>query len=326
MLMKKLSWLLILGFIAYACQTEDVVSDQQELTTASRFKVSSSDEARNGRSATDVCGDVKPVTLWAGQHINVGTLEVYNNEESLFVVYTTSGDWKITETHLYVGTNPPKNKAGILVPGHFPYSATHNNATSVVYEIPLADLEDCFQVYAHAVVKKIVNGQVVSSQTAFGGDTAGTGPRWFFYTDYCVQDCEDEECVPTEEVAWSEGELYDGQSGWATFTPYIEEGSTVTLYAGQTLVAGTVTFSVAWFDPETSVGYVTLTIELNDCWNFSTVSQNVKIQDYESIPSGTPSPELFDTQGDATGSTFSIVVPYSRYYGVHVDLVGGCCE
>ncbi len=324
--MKKLSWLLIIGF-AYACQTEEMTSDQ-EIATQSRFKVSSSkDAASNTRAVTDACGDVKTLTLWAGQHIDVGNLEVYNNEESLFVVYNTNGDWKITETHLYVGSNPPKNKNGILVPGKFPYKSTHDNASTVIYEVPLSDLSDCFQVYAHAVVNNVVAGSVVDSQTAFGGDLSGTGPRWFFYTDFCVQDCEDdEECIPSNETAWSEGDLYDDGGGWATFTAYYGSENTVTLYAGQTLVAGTVTFSDPWFSPITSLGEVTITIELNDCWNFGAVSENVKIQGYEGIPSGIPSLGQFDSQSDASGSSFTIVVPYNPYYGVHVDLVGGCCD
>ena len=322
--MRKLNWLLILGFVAYACQPEEINSVQKNAPQGG-FRVSSSQDVSGAREATDACGEVNETTLWAGQHIDAGTLQVYNNEGSLFVVYNTTGDWKITETHLYVGSNPPKNKSGILIPGHFPFKATHDYVTSVVYEIPLVDLDECFEVYAHAVVEKLENGEVTDSQTAFGGNTPGTGPRWFFYTDYCVQDCEDE-CEPIEENVWSEGELYDGEMGWATYTSYFATSNTVNLYTEQAQVAGTVTFSEPSFNPETSLGEVTITIELNDCWNFSQVSENVKIQGYQSAPSGTPALDLFDFKADASGTTFSIVLPENPYYGVHVDIVGGCCE
>jgi hypothetical protein len=118
------------------------------------------------------------------------------------------------------------------------------------------------------------------------------------------------------ETAWSAGSRYNpGDTGnWATYTPYEGEPTTVTLYAGQTLEAGTVHFSAP------AGGEVTITITLNTGWRFFDDPENVKIQDYAVAPSGNPNPGQFDTKGQATGASFIISVPENNFYGVHVDV------
>ncbi len=125
--------------------------------------------------------------------------------------------------------------------------------------------------------------------------------------------CEEVEFCWEGETAWADGERYVEQGNWATYTPYVPD-STVTLYAGQTMDAGTVYFS------EAVDGWVTITITLNYGWRFADVAENVKIQDYEFAPSGNPSPGQFDHKGYATESPFVIVVPENNFYGVHVDV------
>ena len=61
------------------------------------------------------------VTLYAGKDIDVGTVSVWNDGENIHVEYETTGDWYITETHLYIGKNVPPTSA----PGQFPYSMPH---------------------------------------------------------------------------------------------------------------------------------------------------------------------------------------------------------
>ena len=118
-----------------------------------------------------------------------------------------------------------------------------------------------------------------------------------------------------DETGWAAGPRYTTRGNWATYVAYSGEAKSVTLFAGQTMEAGTVDFSAA------SGGSVTITITLNPGWRFKDVPENVKIQDYASTPSGNPSPGLFTSKGYATGSPFSIPVPQNIYYGVHVDLM-----
>ncbi len=122
------------------------------------------------------------------------------------------------------------------------------------------------------------------------------------------------------ETAWAangeeSGKIrYTPRGNWATYVEYDGEQKEVTLFAGQTINVGTVHFS----DPVDET--VTITITLTGDWEFDEVEENVKIQDYETAPSGNPSIGLFDHKGDATGSSFSIDVTENNYYGVHVDV------
>ena len=64
------------------------------------------------------------VTLWAGQNIDAGTVSVWNDGDNIHVEYETTGDWVITETHLYVGKTDPNGLTS--APGQFPYSMPHD--------------------------------------------------------------------------------------------------------------------------------------------------------------------------------------------------------
>jgi hypothetical protein len=117
------------------------------------------------------------------------------------------------------------------------------------------------------------------------------------------------------EGGWAAGTRYTQKGNWATYSTYTA-GREVTLYAGQTMAAGSVAFSAVDGD-----GKVTITITLNPGWFFNEVSGNVKIQDYATAPSGNPSPGRFTSKGYATKSPFSIKVPSNKFYGVYVDLL-----
>lgn len=140
------------------------------------------------------------------------------------------------------------------------------------------------------------------------------------YADDCVTiNVIDQVCTWYGETAWAEGLPFNavGGANWATYTPYIDSGLAAVLYAGQIMESGTVEFS----EPDDN-NEVTITIQLNDGWRFKESSENVKIQDYDLAPSGNPSPGQFDWKGDATGTSFTIIVPQNSFYGVHVDVEG----
>jgi hypothetical protein len=128
------------------------------------------------------------------------------------------------------------------------------------------------------------------------------------------------ECEWIGETAWAAGCRYVTKGNWATYTSYSGVAKTVTLFAGQTMEAGTVYFSAP------SGGNVTITIVLNAGWRFADVDENVKIQDYASPPAAVnPAPGLFAWKGYATVSPFDIVVPENNFYGVHVNVEWACC-
>ncbi|HMN90412.1 MAG TPA: hypothetical protein PKD70_10800 [Saprospiraceae bacterium] len=155
----------------------------------------------------------------------------------------------------------------------------------------------------------------LASPLNMGGNIANLSNLTFCY-EFCGQECD-----WIGETAWSNGSQYVTRGNWATYTKYEGQQKTVTLFAGQTLNAGTVKFSAPDADHK-----VTVTITLNAGWRFKDVNENVKIQDYATAPSGNPSPGLFAHKGKATSSPFSIKVPKNNFYGVHVDVEWEKCD
>tara|TARA_R110002073_G_scaffold72537_1_gene177208 strand:- start:190302 stop:191405 length:1104 start_codon:yes stop_codon:yes gene_type:complete len=177
------------------------------------------------------CSDVMTYPLIAGQHINVGTVTVSNNDDTLFVTYNTTGDWFLTETHLFVGADSdiPYSGGGNPQFGHFPYHGDHGSVQSFTFAVSLADLDDCFSVVPHAAVDKIVNGQAVQGETAFGcGDKEFPGNRWGCYFEYCKQECNDDNCMEVFARKYDEEHVScldvpvngNSLSGWSSEYPY----------------------------------------------------------------------------------------------------------
>ncbi|HIH97277.1 MAG TPA: hypothetical protein HA348_07395 [Thermoplasmata archaeon] len=103
-------------------------------------------------------GDPDVFTLYAGQHIDVGTVEVWNDTDNLYVKYVVNDPWRLTETHLHIFFDdmyyidiPQKN--GNPIPGKFDYKGEHDCVTEYTYTIPLNLVpEDELFIAAHAVV------------------------------------------------------------------------------------------------------------------------------------------------------------------------------
>jgi len=272
--------------------------------------------------------DCEP-TVWdltAGQTEVVGTVTVDNDGENLYITYKIDVAGAVLgELHLWVGADindVPKNKAGIIVLGHFPYVVDATGLMEYTFEVNWSDWADGGQeiaVVTHAVVLYLdEDGLVVAGDTAFGGDVRGPGRRWWYYGLYTI--C-DEEVPPEElevwkgETAWAAGLRYQNPGSWATYTPYVAD-STVNLWAGQTMLAGAVTFSA----PQD--GMVTIEIQLNGGWRFDpAATAPVKVQDYDTAPSGNPSLGLFAHKAAVIdGNLAVIVVPENNFYGIHVDV------
>ncbi|MFM7329768.1 MAG: hypothetical protein ACKO3B_13680, partial [Bacteroidota bacterium] len=59
-----------------------------------------------------------------------------------------------------------------------------------------------------------------------------------------------------------------------------------------------------------------ITIALNPGWSLQEVINPVKIQGYDTAPSGNPSPGRFASKG----SSLTVTVPAKAYYGIHLDV------
>ncbi|MCP4442272.1 MAG: hypothetical protein GY810_25470 [Aureispira sp.] len=131
--------------------------------------------------------------IYGGQTIPVGDLIVNNDDDNVYVTYTTSGCWELSETHLYVGdpANIPTNNANTPIPGQFTYQASHSGGTTTyTYTVPLANLPACYAVAAHSSVVCTSASGGTQQETAWsdGTDFPGTN-RWGWYSEYCTQSC-----------------------------------------------------------------------------------------------------------------------------------------
>ncbi|MEM2097952.1 MAG: hypothetical protein QXI70_07335 [Methanothrix sp.] len=308
------------------------------------------------------CDEILAITAGASQPVHAGnddtagtagTVDIEITDENddgiddtLLLTYTPAGCWDLKS-----GTEQFKANIYTTVPdsrpsaGQFPYKATD----SYEIKIPLSDVKTMLYIsdtcpsepktlyiVAHLdLACTDEDGNVEKTDTAFAGNNPGSGTAWWWYSDVtfgCEQTCYCnciEQCW-TGETAWAAGTRYVEKGNWATYTPYTPGSTkTVTLYAGKTMNAGTVTIEP--IDECT----VTITITLNEGWRFDPdEDENVHIQGYVSMPPAeNPAPGQFAVKKFADESPFSIEVdatadegcttPYN-YYGIHVAVERKC--
>jgi hypothetical protein len=143
------------------------------------------------------CGSATETAILAGQHTNVGSITVWNDEANVYVQYEASGNYMFKKTHLYVGACNaiPVNNAGNPKIGNFPFNNNHGTpgVSSFIRTIPLSILpEGCLCVAAHAeVVAYNSSGGVIFSETGWGeGQQINAGGSWAMKFDYCIQSCQ----------------------------------------------------------------------------------------------------------------------------------------
>jgi len=149
--------------------------------------------------------------LIAGQTTDAGDVTVWTHLDYLYVKYETTGDWKITDIHLSIQTDPgdfPATGGGKPKIGKFEYKRTYNPAvTEDTFQIALVDIgavsgEEVY-VAAHAVVQEKIYqpedisfalpaGQVCVTPNYPGGDSyfntdvTGWGSLDGTYDGWCV--------------------------------------------------------------------------------------------------------------------------------------------
>lgn len=130
------------------------------------------------------CSPTTSVDLIAARTTPVGTVEMSNDDENLYVTYRTSSDQPIRKTALFVGDEAsaiPTSGGGNPRVGHFPYRANHPDGTSeVIWEVALDG--------------RAGSTVVVAAFAEVGEDREG---------------------------AWAEGLAIDEGSSWATYTTHV---------------------------------------------------------------------------------------------------------
>lgn len=307
------SWAVLLTLLitSYSCDKEEMsVSPINEAASGSVMQ-------KVGGNVPVYCGTPLSVDLLAGKTIVSGSVTVANDENTLYITYSTQNGWLLKEIQLYVGTSSllPVNKAGNPTIGHFPYKQSFNPyVTTYTFALPLVDFPDTMTIAAHAVVVQVDGaGTILKSETGWGAGTSfakSWAMKFQYVKQVCVVQPPVEQCFQTE-TAWVAGIRYTSRGSWATYTTY--SPGVVQIFAGQTIPVGTATFSSV--NPNNTV---TISIALANGWVLNgETNESVKIQGYNVAPSGNPSPGTFTTY---KGNSLTVTVPAYTYYGIHLDV------
>jgi len=250
-------------------------------------------------SIENPCGS-ETFTLWAGQTMNAGTVTVANDEENIYVTY--SSNVIINEVHLFVTLEP---LAGRVAPGQAPYKAVVNDYT-YTFIIPMMNLG----VECGATIYLQAHSALANGETAYGGTI--TKPKkgsWFGTIGYTVVCCEEEpvtECQ--EETAFGGNTAVNVDEDGAWFYYFDVKGdATQKIYAGQYIEVGTVTIING-----------VVTINLTGGWELQDVNEPVKIQGYDAAPTKRLPAGQFRTY---KGSDLELEVEVFPYYIIHLDVV-----
>lgn len=128
------------------------------------------------------------VELMAGQNIDVGEVQVWNDANTLFVKYVVdAGGWCMTETHLAVADDVddiPQTKKNNPIPGQFTYADSYGIepcVTEDTYEIPLGDVAVGYEfvIAAHAVV--VDTGSEMTEELVSRAGVDVYGPMGAYY-------------------------------------------------------------------------------------------------------------------------------------------------
>jgi len=137
--MKKLIYLIVIVLISsFALTGCSVLSDISQVPATEQSGIINLTKGTTGT-----------ITLYAGQDIPVGTVNVWNDANNLYVQYVVDDPWEMTCSHLYVGKTDPASFPS--TPGQLPYSpsmekspspsALYDDAT-MTYTIPLEEIYD----------------------------------------------------------------------------------------------------------------------------------------------------------------------------------------
>lgn len=168
------------------------------------------------------CGGTTTWALTAGQTINVGSVTVCNDATNLYVTYKLTYPGATFGTlQVWAGSdllNLPANNNGTPIPGQFCsadggacFDAT--GLTEYTFVMPLAGLSipdvtkmcgASLNVATHAEVTMDSNNDgTMDHETAFGGPTAGGGPRWWFYGTYSLSCDFGAPLIPVSKTAFA---------------------------------------------------------------------------------------------------------------------------
>ncbi len=179
------AWALLCGILFSGCEAPFISSGTEN----------DYDARMGGLGSVEICETTSSTsTLFAGQHIDMGQVDVQREGNMLVVEASTHRDWTMSEIHVAVASSLKKLATA---PGTFPYKDDQlSNVNSHRFEIDLTELgieaEAELFIAVHAVVQGTHDGKF-GEETAWGeGKKFGVG--WAMYqTLNRGKTCTDEE-------------------------------------------------------------------------------------------------------------------------------------
>lgn len=273
------------------------------------------------------------IDLIAGQHYDAGEVIISNDAEFIYVTFATSENWFLSETHLFVGQieDLPLTPLGNPKIGRFPYSSTHELATSFTYTIPIDESLDCYVIAAHATVNNYVNGTLIQSETAWGeGQQISNTGSWAMQSEYCLMNCCEYsiESFPIYggqtieaghlDVTNDEDSLYITfvlENGWSTATTHLYVGNLEDLPTNPANIPipGQFPYSITNTFPLTEIHYSIPLNELGECYIIAAHSELTLLESGDLIQ-------------QETGWSFGTPFPESNRWGWYSEYCTQSCE
>lgn len=328
--MKTIYTLILISFLVLTgCENNITSFEEPVMTDGNALYKGGAAETGYAFSNT---GTVEPVclqgddygtytyTLWAGKTNNAGTVTITNDDNNIYVTYNTNNTADLSEVHVYLWSNQLDIPSKRPAPGQADYVVENINADSYTVVIPAAvNCDNVYYISAHAALT-VDNPSDVdepgvgnnSGETAYGsgnnypnGFPKGTG-AWWGYMTFTVHCCDngpvDPECQT--ETAWGGNTRGGGNAWWFYFDT--QGTATQTIYAGQSINAGYVTFNGTQ-----------LVVTLTNGWELQNDDESVKVEGYDVIPSKRPAAGQFELY---KGTSLNVNTDGSRYYAIHLDV------
>ena len=165
-------------------------------------------------SAGSIDNEFHVKTLYAGQNIEAGTVNVSNDCQNIYVTYRMTEDWTLQETHLEVATSfedIPVTKTGNPIVGHFTYKNGEFPSGTITdtYVIPINGKNGTVYIAAHANVSSHT-----LNEGAWAAGSSFPGQNWATYFTYDIADCNEEDSEEDEgEGNEGEGDEGEGNEG-----------------------------------------------------------------------------------------------------------------
>jgi len=256
------------------------------------------------------------VKLFAGQSIYVGTASFREYKDNgvryLEVCYEIEEPWLMTQFHFDI-KDIPVNKQGSPIIGNFDHSESFNPGVAEhCFKINLDEeglvCDGTYEAAAHAVVVMDDGSGGVISQTAWGeGELFRGKGSWAMKFNITI-DCTDVTECYQEETAYGGESDGAGNAWWFYFDP--AQGMSQTIYAGQDIPVGTITYDGSVFS-----------IDLTGGWMLTSSPESVKAQGYNTLPTRRPVAGLFTLY---KGTSLTFPASGFNYYVIHLDVRKVC--